>query len=242
MKLHEKHYQYLLHLFDTPATQDIHEYLRYSTIGIEADHHSNYANANKLIIVVEPEIYKKYQGFIRTFNGTIAHKFREFAGVLITDIDTRPDLSKFQILRNTIVPILTPWEEINKDQSILIAQLRNATETVDFQNIGNTSRTLLQKLATTVFDPTKHTTDIVGIDLREGRFKNRLHTYVKCEIGGQQNKELRLFAESIIDTAENAIDLSNNLTHDLKSNSLVAEFCVVSTITTISIVKLIQNH
>jgi hypothetical protein len=242
MKLPVKHYHYLLHLFDTSTTYDVHEYLRYSSIEIDADHNSSYAGANKLSLLVDPEIYKKYQGYIRTFNNSILSKFNDLSEVLITRVDAKPDLSKFQILRNTIVPIVTPWEEINRDQNILIIQLRTANETIDYQNIGNTSRTLLQKLANIVFNPAKHTTDVVSIELSEGKFKNRLHTYIRCELRGKQNKELRDFAESIIDSAENAIDLSNSLTHDLKANSLLAEFCVISTITSISIVKLIDNH
>lgn len=242
MVLQEKIYSYLLHLCDTPETPDLYEYIRYSTIRIEDDHRSNFAGANRLIIITDPEIYKKYYGYIRSFNGTISYKLGDFTGVLITDCVTRPDLNKFQILRNTIVPILTHWEQINRDQNTLLTQLKNATETVAFQNIGNTARTILQKLSTVVFDPSIHIPENRGIDLSEGKFKNRLHTYVQCEMGGHQNKELRQFAESIIDTAENAIDLSNNLTHDLKANSIVAEFCVISTLSTISIIKIIQNH
>lgn len=155
-----------------------------------------------------------------------------------------PDLSKFQLLRNNYIPVYTPWEEINNLQNRLIQQLRSSSETIDFQNIGNTARTILQKVSTIVFDPSKHIADTPDkkIDLSEGKFKNRLHTYIKVELGGESNKELRDFAISIIDAAEKSVDISNKLTHDLNAKQLLAEASVISTITAVGMIKLIDEH
>lgn len=239
--LSEKLFQYLIHLFDTSTTYDIHEFLTHSKVHIKPDYSSSFADAHGFIIIVDPEIYKKYQGYLKQFKGSISSKFYQFTQTPITKVDIYPDLSKFQILENRIVPINTPWQEINSRQSHLLNLLRTAKETVDFQNIGNTSRTLLQKIASTVFDPAKHIAEEKDIDLGEAKFKNRLHTYIKVELGGKENKELRDYAVSVVTTAEKSIDLANKLTHDLNANSLMAESCVISTITVISIIKLIQK-
>jgi hypothetical protein len=56
----------------------------------------------------------------------------------ISDGIVFPNLSKFRILNNAIIPIITPWESINQEQNTLISQLKTAKEYSDFQNIGNT--------------------------------------------------------------------------------------------------------
>ncbi|MFP8487635.1 hypothetical protein ACKGJO_00910 [Gracilimonas sp. Q87] len=240
-KLNEKLYQYLAHLFDTKTTYDVHEFLIHSEIHIERDYSSSFRNAKKLGLIVDPEIYKKYQGKLNQFKDMISAKFDEFSNSYITNVKIFPNLNKFQILNNRITPINTPWEEVNSDQNILLNQLRTASENVDYQNIGNTSRTLLQKVSNIVFDLEKHKAHDKSIDLSEGKFKNRLHTYIKTELGGSSNKELRDYSVSVITTAEKSVDLANKLTHDINANLMMAESCVISTITAISIIKLIED-
>lgn len=240
-RIADKLYQYLVHLFDTSTTYDVHEFLLHSDVYIEIDVASGLSNAHNLHLIVNPEIYKKHQGHLRNFKISIAKKFEEFSHISILNVEVYPNLNKFQILRNNYTPIITPWEEINKGQEHLIDSLRTAKETIDYQNIGNSSRTLLQKVSTIVFNPSKHKADGIAIDLSEGKFKNRLHTYIKAELGGDENKELRDFALSVITTAEKSVDIANKLTHDLNANPLLAESCVISTITAISIVRLIEK-
>lgn len=239
--LPEKPFQYLVHLFDTSTTYDVHEFLTHSKIYTSRDYGSSFSDAYAFRIVVDPEIFKKYQGLLKQFKGSISSKFYQFTQVSITKVEVFPDLNRFMILENRIVPINTPWEQINKSQSHLLELLRTAKETIDFQNIGNASRTLLQNLSTIIFKPEKHKPENPDIDVSEAKFKNRLHTYIRCELGGSENKELRDYALSVVTTAEKSIDLSNKLTHDLNANSLMAEFCVISTITVISILKLIDK-
>jgi hypothetical protein len=240
-QLSEKLFQYLLHLFDTPSTLDVHEFLTYSTIYKERDYFSNFTDAYEFLIIVNPEIFKKYQYFIERFEDSISDKFHQFSHVYITRVKTIPDLNKFQILENRIVPINTPWQDINSGQNHLLSLQRTAKETIDFQNIGNSCRTLLQKLANIVFKPEKHISENTAIELDESKFKNRLHTYIRIELAGSNNKELRDYALSVITTAEKSVDLANKLTHDLNATPLMSESCVISTITVISIIKLIEK-
>ena len=124
-KLPEKGYQYLAHLFDTSTTYDIHEFLIHSEIFIEENQFHNSNDAYKMEIKTDPEIYKKYQGYVNRFSESIAGKLEAFSGLWITDLKVFPDLSKFQILNNRITPILTPWEKINIGQNNLITGVFN---------------------------------------------------------------------------------------------------------------------
>jgi hypothetical protein len=239
--LPEKLFQYLLHLFDTGTTYDVHEFLTHSKIHTQKDSSSSFADAHGLIIVVDPEIYKKYQGMLREMKASISQKLSQFTHVPITRVEVHPDLSKFQILEGRIVPINTPWQDINSGQTHLLCLQRTATQTIDFQNIGNAARTLLQKVATAIFNPNIHVPEEPGIDVSEAKFKNRLHTYIKAELGAKENKEMREYAISLVTTAEKSVDLANKLTHDLKANVLMAESCIISTISVIGLIKSLQK-
>lgn len=236
-KLDEKLYQYLLHLFDKTETEKPHEFLTYSDVYYSPDWSSSFKNAKKLLFVVNPEIYKKYDNNLKSLERAIGKKFYKFTKIYISDTDSIPDLKKFQILKNGIVPIFTEWEDINIRQKRILEQLRTAKEIIDFQNIGNSCRTLMQKISEIVFDEFKHIAP-EKIDLSVGKFKNRLHTYIKTELGGSSNKELKDYALSAITTAEKSIDLANKLTHDMNADLIIAETCVISTISAISVIKL----
>jgi hypothetical protein len=241
MELPEKTFQYLLHLFDTSTTYDVHEFLAHCKISVEKDYTSGFSDSMGLFILLDPEIFKKYQGSIKQFENSISLKLSQFTNTYVSKVKTYPDLQRFQILENRIAPINTPWQEINSGQTHLLNLQRTAAETIDFQNIGNSSRTLLQKVANVVFNPIKHICTDKNVDLGEGKFKNRLHTYIKIELTGSENKELRDYAFSVITTSEKSVDLANKLTHDLNANRLMSELCVISTITVISIIKLISK-
>ncbi len=91
-----------------------------------------------------------------------------------------------------------------------------------------------------MFDEERHGI-IEKMDNSESKFKNRLHSFIKTELSGQPNKELRQFSESAITTVQKTIDLTNNLTHKKKADRFLSEYCVIATISTISLIKMIQN-
>lgn len=239
-KIDETIFQYLIHLMDNDENKDIYEFLIYSDIYADLDYSSSWSGAIKLTIVTHPEIFKKHRKLLQFFNNTIKKEFYNFTGALVTNIINRPDLNKFQLLNNRYSSIVTPWEEINKYQNELIEQLRKANEVIHFQNIGNTARTIMQKISNIVFDPSIHKAP-ENIDVSEGKFKNRLHTYIKTELGGSENSEIRNYAISTIDAAEKAIDIANKLTHELNANKFIAESCVISTISAINIINSIYK-
>ncbi len=237
--LPEKTFQYLIELFDKDETRKIHEVLTHCENKI-TDNHLSRMGGNLWTIKLSPEIYKKYDTEKREIANQIKLKLQHLPNKRISGIQIIADLDKFQILRNNYQIIESPWDQINADQATLIQQLKLAESTVELQNIGNTSRTILQKLAEILFDPSIHIAP-EGIDLSSGKFKNRLHTIINQAFTGKQFKELEKYASALIETAEKSVDLNNKLTHDLKANKLMAELGVVSVLNVISIMKIISN-
>lgn len=237
--LPEKTFQYLVELFDDDTTRHIHDVLTHCENEISDNHLSRF-KGNLWTIKLHPTFYKKYNSQKREICNQIIIKLQDLPNKNISDIQIVADLDKFQILSNSYQIVESPWEEINSIQQTLLAQLKNANTTVELQNIGNTSRIVLQKLAELIFDPTIHKAP-QGVDLSSGKFKNRLHSIIKVAFSDKQFKELENYAAALIETAEKSVDLNNKLTHDLNANKLMAELGVISVLNVISIMKIIQT-
>jgi hypothetical protein len=234
-------FQYLIFLLDSDGTEIVHDFLIHSEMYYAFDITNQLNGARILKIVPDPDIYKKYYVRLDEIREVIKKKLFDVKRTVISSIRIEPNLKKFRILDNKYVPVLTPWEEINKAQDIMFEQFRKASDPIAFQNIGNTCRIIMQKVSNNVFDPQLHT-DTGGKGVSEGEFKNRLHTYIKTELGGHDNERMRAFSLSIIDSAEKAVNIANGLTHSLNADSFIAESCVVSTISLINIIRIIERN
>jgi len=233
--------QYLIHFFDKDDSESIHEFVSHSEFYYATNNLSGKINARLVQILTNPEMYKKYCHQLDSFKDKISKTLQEFSDVDIYKIVIRPNLNRFQILANRYFPVSTPWDEINEVQNTMLEQLRAATNPMEYQNIGNTCRTLMQKISNIVFKSHKHIAP-EKIDVSEGKFKNRLHTYMDNELCGHNNLKIKDFSLSLIDTTEKAIDLANNLTHSLNADSFIAESCVVCTISSINIIRIIEKN
>jgi hypothetical protein len=99
----------------------------------------------------------------------------------------------------------------------------------------------MDKLSREVFKEELHKPSNPDIKVHNGNFKNQLHSYIEIELSGKKNKEFRKLAVSAIEFVENAIDLMNSTTHKLNAKEHLAEMSVISTISAVSIVKLIDE-
>ncbi|MGB3947974.1 MAG: hypothetical protein WBM13_08315 [Bacteroidia bacterium] len=242
--LEEKQYHYLLDLYDTPNSKVLYEFVKFSNIWVEQTtlYHTTpkSGQAYKLYLIVAPDVLKKYQDLLESIKQSLKEKLWNFFQLNIQNFEIRPDYNKFKIIDNSYIAQITPWEEINKDQTELLRLLKNATTTIDYQSVGLASRSIIQKVADIVFNPTKHIAP-KDIDVSYDKYKNRLHTYILSELGGSQDNEIKQFAESIIESCEKAIKLANTVTHDLKASSLMAESSVIGVLTILDIIKLIEK-
>lgn len=171
----------------------------------------------------------------------IVSLYRECGGAPVSRRSVTPDLDKYKITSNEIITHKTPWEKINQEQKDLLNQWNSSRGKRDYQNIGNTARTLVTILADTVYNRERHQAP-EGVDTSRGKFKNRLHTYIKKELIGTKNKEVKELGTSLIETTEKSIDLMSSLTHEEEASSFYAESCVLSTITLVRIVTLIHEQ
>ncbi len=189
-----------------------------------------------------PEVYLKYYETIDAIAKSIKSNIEKISELKIDKIIILPDYNKIEIINSEIRPVFTPWDEINTEQSKLISLLKTSSDSIDLQNIGNTSRRILKKIANIVFMPEKHTPNEKHFDVNPEKFKNQLHSYIKTELAGNKNKELRQFAEAAINIVEKAIDLANTLTHKSEPVKIIAEVCVIGTISAISIIKFVDKN
>lgn len=210
----------------------------------EFENHWNqkvFPEAYNLNVRVNPSTFTKNYADIDRISGLIKHYINTSSELIIDRISLKPDYDKISVFKSEVSIIETPWEEINSLQEQLIDQIKTSLNPVDFQNIGNTSRTIMDKLARLVFNPEIHKSANSNIEVHNGKFKNQLHTYIAETIKGKSNKELRQFSKSAIDFTENAIDLMNKTTHKLDVKKHFAEVCVISVINIVSLIKAINE-
>lgn len=195
----------------------------------------------KLNIALTPSVFVKNYSQIDYYIKELQDRIKNISEIRIGKISIYPDYEKLELIQSEIIPITTQWEEINISQQKLIQAIEASNSSIDFQNIGNISRTIMQKLSNEVFNPSIHIPKMQGIDISDGKFKNQLHTYIDFKVSNKKDKEFRELAESGIDFVEKSIDLMNKTTHKLNATANLAEMCVVSTITAISIIKMISE-
>lgn len=194
-----------------------------------------------LKIYTSPEVFYKYFDFKTLFQKEIKDRINKSTSFKINSIDWVLDLNKLKVNQIEVVLVKTEWEEINELQKKLIDSLTKSIDSIDYQNIGNTSRSIMDKLAREVFEKEKHIPKNKSIEVHNGKFKNQLNTFVAFELSGKSNKELRKIAESSINLVSDSIDLMNKTTHKLDADKRFAELCVISTFSVINVVKIISD-
>jgi hypothetical protein len=192
---------------------------------------------------VPAQTYKKYEHHHNFFQGVLIeglHKFHQYDSVLVHLI---ADWDKLESVSAEVRPVLTLWDEINALQDTLLSQLHTAAETISFQNVGNTARHLLRRLADIVFQEDKHTPPSKKNDLSPESFKNRLWAFVLYKVPtSSTGDKVREYAESLLETTDKAIDLSNSVTHALHADAFLAQSCAISALTTVHFIKLVFDR
>ena len=188
-----------------------------------------------------PILYAKNFKFIKSISNNLKTVLNQISQSEIESVVIQPNYEKIEIFNSEISTIVTIWEEINQLQNKLIEDMKKSNQEIDYQNIGNTCRTIMDKLARTVFDSNTHKPEKKEVDLSNGKFKNQFHTYIAFKLKGSPNQELRQFSLSSIEFTEKAIDLMNQTVHKLDVKKHFAEVCVISTISVISLIKAINE-
>jgi hypothetical protein len=193
-------------------------------------------------IYVSPSIFQKVFDSLSLIERDLWKRIEQTLGINIDKLQVLVDLSKLEVSEIDITPIYTRWEEINELQKRLIDLIDTSNKSIDYQNIGNTSRNIIDKLAREVFDSSKHIPNDSERDFHNGKFKNQLEGFIKIELSGNEYKELRKVAESAIKLVSSTIDIMNLTTHKLNAERKLAELCVVGTLNIINIIKIITEN
>jgi hypothetical protein len=198
-------------------------------------------NVYNLKIYSSPSVFYKYFDYKNMLQKEFRNRINKSTEYIIENTDWLIDIDKLEVNQIDVILVKTEWEEINELQKKLIDSLKKSLDSIDYQNIGNTSRTIMDKLAREIFDKEKHIPNKPTIEVHNGKFKNQLNTYVASELSGKTNKELRKIAKSSINLVSDSIDVMNKTTHKLDVDKKFAELCVISTISVINVIKIISE-
>lgn len=199
----------------------------------------NFKNLFNLEIKIDPNIFATYYDSIQQCQNLIKDRINNSSPIIVDGLKIKPNYDRIQFVNSKVELIRTPWSEINDHQEKLDKTLIQAKESLDFQQVGLICRTIMEKLANLVFDSDIHVN--TKLDLSKGKFKNQLHAFIEFKLSGKSNEHLRKLAKNSIDFSRNAIDVIQHTTHKLDGQGYFAEICVISTISTISLIKSIYE-
>jgi hypothetical protein len=203
---------------------------------------SGYSNTfYDVIFKVSPATFVKTNKELASVRNTIKRLIRETTQIYINDIIISPDYDKISVINSEVSIIQTEWDEINGLQAKLVDLFKQSDGSIDYQNIGNSARTLMDKLARIVFDEKIHKPADPKIDVRNGKFKNQLHSYIAVKLSGSKNEDIRSLAKAAVEFMEKSIDLMNVTTHKLDVQKHFAELCIISAINVISVIKSVNE-
>lgn len=127
------------------------------------------------------------------------------------------------------------WQDVKEGIKKLEADCYRAENTIDYQNIGNSCRTLLLKVATLVYDPKVHgETREDGQKISEADSMGMLANYFSCKLSGDESKKFRAYAKA-------TNDLANGLTHKTTAKKQDMLIGLSATIHLIYIIGIIED-
>lgn len=154
-------------------------------------------------------------------------------GVLNTpEIDIYSEDAPFT---NNLAKEITKWKEIKDAICRLENECQYAKNTMDFQNLGNSCRHLLIKVAQMVYDSQKHNNVTeTGVEIGKNDAEEMLSSFFDYSLKGKHNKYLKAYAKA-------TNDLANKLTHDMSATKKDMLLAVSATINLIYIVGTIGD-
>src|SRR5260221_2577034 len=143
-------YKSLLFMLDHNQ-HDISEFLANSELKIKKNKGAFGATVCYFIFSCSPVILKSsvvFHDYYRSIIKETLHEYHQYPDVIVELSGRWEELT---LTNGTIVPIITPWEEINKLQKEILIQVQTASTILSFKNVGNSCRGLLEKLSDFVF-------------------------------------------------------------------------------------------
>ena len=142
--------------------------------------------------------------------------------------------SNAPLTKNVIVEI-NKWEDIKNAINELENDCCNAETTMDYQNLGNSCRHLIIKVAQLVYDSKIHNNIIEkGKEIGKADAVEMLSSFFSYSLKGKHNKILKEYVQA-------ANDLANKLTHDTNASRKEMLIAVSATMNLVYIVGTIGD-
>jgi hypothetical protein len=162
--------------------------------------------------------YKDRRAFIGEMYGNLLKTLQE---------TEQPDLLNISVN-------LTGWERIDRTVKEIKMRLKQASNEEQFQSVGLLCRETIISIAQAIFKEEKHPT-IDGVKTSKTDAKRMLDAYVVVELAGGANENLRKYART-------SIDLANELTHKRTANAKDASLCASATISLVNLIGILEDR
>jgi len=164
--------------------------------------------------------------------GGLREALREIGISNFTEINNYAEDAPFT---SYIISEIETWDEIKEHVRKLEKDCNLAETTIDFQNIGNSCRTLLIKVAQLVYDPNLHgKNNEKGVEIGKADAVGMISNYISYVLSGKNNKEYRDYAK-----ATNAI--ANVLTHRTNATRKDMMITLSATTSLVFLIGVLEN-
>jgi len=129
------------------------------------------------------------------------------------------------------------WSRVDRQLERAREKLASARHTEEFQSVGHACREVLISLAQAVYVRERHP-PVDGIEPSATDSKRMLRAYVAAELRGEDKKEERGHAQSLIDLAHSALDLANKVQHSRGADLRRAAMCIEATAGVVALISI----
>ena len=156
-------------------------------------------------------------------------------GVIIRSVTYNVDKGKLRDSLTQLFESPTGWQRVNRTMDRIRELLATASTEEHFQEVGVVCREGLISMAQAVFDTSKHIPyPDRGKHVSPNHVKQMIEYYVKSELPGASNKEIRKCVDS-------TVDLANKVTHRRTSGYRDAALCAQATFNAIGLISIISG-
>lgn len=129
---------------------------------------------------------------------------------------------------------LTGWDRIERTVKEINLRLDQAKNEEQFQSIGFLCRDTIISLAQAIFKEDKHPS-LDGVKISKTDAKRMLDAYISVELSGKENENLRKYARS-------SSDLANELTHKRTADAKDARLCAAATVALVNLIGILEGR
>lgn len=127
------------------------------------------------------------------------------------------------------------WEKIDESIRIMQKDFSQASDRIDYNQIGLRCRETIILLAQQVYVENIHHPVSFPDKISKSDAKKMLEGFIEYNFSGGENDEKRKYSKA-------ANDLANNLTHKSTASQFDAELCYAATISVINVIRIINKN